>query len=117
MSELVYRSKKAAPLGRVPSLNLAKHIDPYNNIFGMKLNRELNAKECINPNKDRPTVELEATAKHDQYLISHNDYEPGEQKIRKFNPPFNNQSCFGKRTEAAFDGSVVLSTAISTNIC
>jgi hypothetical protein len=107
MSELVYRSKKAAPLGRVPSLNLAKHIDPYNNIFGMKLNRELNARECINPNKDRPTVELETTAKHDQYLISHNDYEPGEQKIRKFNPPFNNQSCFGKRTEAAFDGSEI----------
>jgi hypothetical protein len=75
---MVYRTKKAAPLGRVPSLNLPKHIDPYKNVFGMRLDRGRNAKECINPDKDRPTVELETVDKHDNYVISHQDYEPGK---------------------------------------
>lgn len=106
ISEMVYKSKKSAPLGRVPFLNLPKHIDPYKNTFGMKLNREANAKECINPDKDRPTVELESTAKHDQYVKSHCDYEPGERKSRKFHEPFNDNTRFGVRTEALIDGTM-----------
>ncbi len=107
MAEMVYKTKKSAPLGRVPFLNLPSHIDPYKNTFGMQLKRDNNAKECLNPDKDRPTVELETTDKHDQYIISHKDYEPGERKSRKFKEPFNDMNRFGKKTEAFYDGTMV----------
>lgn len=107
MAEMIYNSKKLTPLGRVPSFTLPKHIDPYKSVFGMKLKYDKNAKECINPDKDRPTVELESTDKHEQYVKSHNDYEPGERKSRRFKEPFNENTRFGARTEALNDGSMV----------
>ncbi len=104
MRESIYREKKTKPLGKVPFINLPKHIDPYTNTFGKPLDMRENAKTCINPDKSRAQVELESTAKHDWYVFSHADYEPGEQKNRLFSKPYDIHSRFGLKTGAVDDG-------------
>ena len=106
MKESIYHDRKTKPLGKVPFVNLPKHIDPYTNVFGKPLDRRENGKTCINPDKSRSTVELETTDKHDWYVFSHADYEPGEQKNRQYSKPFDSvHHRFGLTTGAVDDGA------------
>ena len=107
MAESIYQNKRSAPLGKIPYVNLPKHVDPYTSIFGKKLDMSETAKYCINPDKPRNVVELEATAKHDWYVLSHGDYEPGERKNRQFSSPFDVNTRFGLQTGAFDDGNMV----------
>lgn len=105
MKESIYKDRKEKPLGKVPFINLPKHIDPYDKTFGKPLDMSENGKTCINPDKSRSTVELESTAKHDWYVFSHGDYEPGERKNRLYSKPFDNiHHRFGLKTGAVDDG-------------
>lgn len=104
MSESVYKSKKTMPLGKIPFINLPKHIEPYQDTFGKPLDYSENAKTCINPDKSRKEVELNATDKHDWYVFSHSDYEPGERKNRQYAKPYNVDTRFGLQTGAVDDG-------------
>ena len=104
MNERMYISKKSAPLGRVPKGNLPNTIDPYNFTFGHPSLKSDSAKECISPDKKRHIVELESSDKHDMYVFSHKDFEPGEQKNRIFIKPYDINSRFGVKTYANHDG-------------
>ena len=104
IDERIYKSNKAAPLGKVPFVNLPNHIDPLENIFGRPLVYDNNAKECINPDKSRAITEAESSDKHDYYVFSHADYEPGEQKDRQFKKPYDKDYRFGVKTNAFHDG-------------
>jgi len=104
MSERMYLSKKAKPLGRVPIGVLPNAIDPYAYTCGHPSLKSDSAKECINPDKKKHIVELESSEKHDMYVFSHKDYEPGEQKNRVFHKPYDINSRFGVQSHANHDG-------------
>jgi EF-hand domain-containing family member B len=105
MTEQIYASNKRAPLARVPNRFLPHHIDPYENTFGMQSEKSTGAKECINPDKTRPIVEMEASSCHDNYVFSHKSYEPGEQKNSRFVAPFSaSATTFGLKTPVYYDG-------------
>lgn len=102
--ERPYLSQKSAPLGRVPKGNLPETIDPISFKFGISTEKSESAKECINPDKPRFLVELESSDKHEMYVYSHKDYEPGEQKDRLFSDTFDRYKRFGLTTEFYHDG-------------
>lgn len=106
MNERIYQSKKSAPLGRVPLGNLPAIINPLEARFGVVTNTGESAKEIINPNKPRHQVELETSDKHEMYVFSHKDYEPGEQKDRVFSDTFDRYKRFGVDTKANYDGKM-----------
>lgn len=88
----------------MPVGNLPRHIDPLKHTFGVVTSQNDNARDVVNPNKTRDEVELESSAKHEMYCFSHNDYEPGEQKNRRFLPPFNKNTKYGVTTPVFYDG-------------
>lgn len=104
INERAYLSKRSAPLGRVPLGNLPSRIDPYSTTFGVESKVGDSAKECINPNKARHQVELESSDKHDMYVYSHKDYEPGEQTDRVYSETFDRYKRFGEKTITRYDG-------------
>lgn len=104
MKESIYQDRKTKPLGKVPFINLPKHIEPYETTFGKPLDRSETGKTCINPDKSRSTVEQETTDKHDWYVFSHSDYEPGERKNRQYSKSFTVNHRFGLQTGAVDDG-------------
>ena len=104
MNEKMYITKRTKPLGRVPKGVLPNTIDPYNFTFGHPSLKSDSAKECINPDKKKHIVELESSDKHDMYVFSHKDYEPGEQKNRVFVKPYDTNSRFGVKTLANHNG-------------
>lgn len=106
MSENVYKSKKSVPLGRIPIGNLPSHINRYEFKFGAASNKSDSVKECVNPDKPRHIVELESSNKHDMYVFSHKDYEPGEQRNRLFSETFDKYKRFGHKTNAVNDGGL-----------
>jgi hypothetical protein len=86
--------------------NLPARIDPYEVRFGVASKKGESAKECVNPDKPRHLVELETSNKHDMYVYSHKDYEPGEQKDRLFTDTFDRYKRFGVATKANYDGKL-----------
>ncbi|CAF0827587.1 unnamed protein product [Brachionus calyciflorus] len=104
MKESLYKSHKSAPLGRVPKGNLPSSIDPLSTTFGVNTNKSESAKECVNPDKPRFLVELETSDKHEMYVFSHKDYEPGEQKDRLFSDSFDRYKRFGLTHPVHHDG-------------
>lgn len=113
MSEGIYNSRKTASLGRIPRGNLPDRINPYTTTFGVKSVKSESAKESINPSKLRYQVELESSDKHDMYVYSHQDYEPGEQKDRQFTQAFDRNTRFGAKTDAYYDGRNVKNSLIN----
>lgn len=104
MNERIYSSNHSAPLGRVPVGVVPRHISS-SATFGLPSRRGLDsAKECLNPNKPRHQVELESSDKHDMYVYSHDDYEPGEQIDRVYSSSFDRYKRFGEITNARYDG-------------
>jgi hypothetical protein len=104
LSENLYLSNKSAPLGRIPIGNLPSNIDKYEYKFGRGSNKCDSVKEIVNPDKPRHIVELETSDKHDMYVFSHQDYEPGEQKVRLFKEPFDKTKRFGYQSNTFHDG-------------
>lgn len=107
MSENLYLSNKTKPLSRVPVFNLPRHIDPNTYTFGVETKQLENAKDAVNPDKSRSMVELESSDKHQMYVFSHSDYEPGEQKIRRYHSTFDKNKRFGLTTPVYHDGRMV----------
>jgi hypothetical protein len=103
--ENVYKSKKSAPLGRVArGQSMPLSIDPYKTTFGVHTVKSESAKESVNPERPRYQVEIYASDKHEMYVYSHHDYEPGEQRERNFSNSFDRHKRFGVRTKAHNDG-------------
>lgn len=104
LNERAYKSNRSAPLGRVP-LGLVPPQTAATTIFGMASKCGLeSAKECVNPDKPRHQVELESSDKHEMYVYSHDDYEPGEQVDRVYSKSFDRYGRFGAPTRARYDG-------------
>lgn len=104
MKESIYKSSKSAPLGKVPKGFLPEKIDPLITTFGTSTNKSESVKELVNPGKPRFEVELESSDKHEMYVFSHSDYEPGEQKDRLFSNSFDRYKRFGITTPVYHDG-------------
>lgn len=104
LSENIYATHKLAPLAKIPVGVLPKHIDPLTHTFGIKNVPNDFAREVVNPNKTRDEVELETSYMHEMYCYSHADYEPGEQKNRRFLPPFNKDVRYGHTNRVFHDG-------------
>lgn len=104
MKESIYKSSKSAPLGKVPKGVLPEKIDPLITTFGTSTNKSESIKELVNPGKPRYLVELESSDKHEMYVFSHSDYEPGEQKDRLFSNSFDKFKRFGLTTPVYHDG-------------
>lgn len=104
LSERIYKTNQTKPLGKVPIFNLPESIDPYSHTFGCLTVKNDNAREVVNPNKSRLQVELETNDKRDMYVYSHADYEPGEQKNRRYFQPFSKNDRYGKTTTVYHDG-------------
>ena len=104
MNERAYGSNRSAPLGRVP-LGLVSPQKAATLTFGVASRRGLeSAKECLNPDKPRHEVEIESSDKHEMYVYSHADYEPGEQTDRVYSRSFDRYVRFGVPTKARNDG-------------
>lgn len=57
------------------------------------------AGDMINPKKSSKEVEEESTQKHDQYVKSHEAYEPGEQRKRNYTyQSYDINKCYGVPT-------------------
>ena len=91
-------------MSKIPAGNLPKDIDPLTFTFGLKNHKTDFAKDIVNPNKTRDEVEQENYYKHEMYCFSHNDYEPGEQKNRRFLPPFDKEIRYGHTNRVFHDG-------------
>jgi hypothetical protein len=88
----------------MPAGNLPNTIDRYNHTFGVTTTQDDNARDIVNPAKRRDEVELETSYKHEMYCLSHSDYEPGEQKNRRFLAPFHKNIRFGHTNNVFHDG-------------
>ncbi|XP_036617657.1 EF-hand domain-containing family member B [Trichosurus vulpecula] len=86
--ESIYISNRRAPLGRShdQTQNLPECLDTVNTTFGVPVLRETTARDIVNPPKSSQQVFEEANQGHDLYVVSHNDYDVGEMKNRKYNP-------------------------------
>lgn len=89
------------PLGRAPLGIVPQHT--VSSGLSNKRGHD-SAKECLNPTKARSQVELESSDKHEMYVYSHNDYEPGEQVDRVYSNSFDRYKRFGEVTNARYDG-------------
>ena len=112
VSEAIYLSRKVTPLGQVPIKNLPHTIDRYAHTFGLVSHQSESAKEAINPDKPRNIVELEASQKHSMYVFSHEDYDVGEQKSRRYARSFDRNKTFGLITPVYYDGRAAKNSLI-----
>uniref|UniRef100_A0A669P879 EF-hand domain family member B n=1 Tax=Phasianus colchicus TaxID=9054 RepID=A0A669P879_PHACC len=105
--EAIYFSNREAPLGRShdQSAMLPEGLDITNTTFGTKVIQDTSAGELINPPKTFAEVDKEAREGHDLYVVSHNDYYPGEAINRKYDSPnFNKSYVYGIETPHFEDG-------------
>ncbi|XP_018424752.1 PREDICTED: EF-hand domain-containing family member B [Nanorana parkeri] len=105
--ESIYSSHKRTPLGRShdqtimfpPTMNVNEMI------FGKKNKRGFSAGVLIYPSKDKQELEEEARRGHDIYVVTHNDYDVGEKKDRKYDwTKFRKDRTFGIETPHFNDG-------------
>ncbi|XP_077347528.1 EF-hand domain-containing family member B [Lithobates pipiens] len=105
--ESLYSSRRRTPLGKShdqttafpPTINLSEII------FGRKYERGLSAGVLINPSKSKQDIEEEARKGHEIYVVTHNDYDVGEIKDRKYDwTKFRKDGSFGIETPHFSDG-------------
>ncbi|XP_006859240.1 PREDICTED: EF-hand domain-containing family member B [Chrysochloris asiatica] len=111
--ESIYFSNQRAPLGKChdQTPGLPKGMDIINTTFGRKIIRDLSAREVVNPPKSYEEVFKEGKEGHDLYIVSHNDYNVGEAKNRKYNSShFHRFNLYGAPTPHFNDGRNVAKT-------
>lgn len=65
------------------------------------------ARELVNPPKKYDQVQAEAAEAHDMYVYTHRDFNPGEQKNRKYpSAHYNKMDMFGNPTPHDNAGSM-----------
>ncbi|KAM4705134.1 EF-hand domain-containing family member B [Rhinophrynus dorsalis] len=109
-SESIYSSNKQAPLGKthdqIKALPAAVDLDAVT--FGRRSIRGISASSLINPPKSLQEVEEESQKGHELYLMTHNDYNTGEVRDRKYDlTTFKKDQRFGKRTPHSNNGKNV----------
>ncbi|XP_072108113.1 EF-hand domain-containing family member B isoform X1 [Mobula birostris] len=102
-----YPSHQRAPLGKShdQAPRLPKGLDIYNTTFGKRVVKDTTASELVNPPKTRQQVNEESQRGHPLYIVTHNDYNVGEQVDRKYNwSRISKESAFGIETPYFSDG-------------
>ncbi|XP_072910542.1 EF-hand domain-containing family member B isoform X3 [Hemitrygon akajei] len=102
-----YPSHQRAPLGKShdQAPGLPKGLDIYNTTFGKRVTKDTTARELVNPPKTRQQVNEESQRGHPLYIVTHNDYNVGEQVDRKYNwSRISKESAFGIETPYFSDG-------------
>ncbi|NXF81221.1 EFHB protein, partial [Sclerurus mexicanus] len=112
MKEAIYYTNCEQPLGRThdQSSMLPKGLDIINTTFGVKTIKDIPAGLLVNPPKTFEEVDKEAREGHDLYVVSHEDYYPGEAINRKYNLHFNKSFVYGVETPHFKDGRVTAKT-------
>ncbi|KAM5157314.1 EF-hand domain-containing family member B [Mantella aurantiaca] len=105
--EALYSSHSRTPLGRSHDQTTA--FPPTMSVseitFGRKYERGLSAGALISPSKGKQEVEEEARKGHEIYVVTHNDYDVGEIKDRKYDwTQFRKERSFGIETPHFNDG-------------
>ncbi|XP_051872578.1 EF-hand domain-containing family member B [Pristis pectinata] len=102
-----YPSHRRAPLGKSHNQapGLPKGLDIYNTTFGKRVIKDITAGELVNPPKTRQQIYEESQSGHPLYIVTHNDYNVGEQVDRKYNwSRISKESAFGIETPYFNDG-------------
>ncbi|XP_043922168.1 EF-hand domain-containing family member B [Protopterus annectens] len=105
--EFKYGSHVQMPLGRSheQTTQLPYGMGIYDTTFGRRTIRAMSAREIVNPSKSREEVDKEAQAGHQLYSLTHNDYNVGEIKDRKYDwSKYRRDSTFGMETPHFNDG-------------
>ncbi|XP_078390981.1 EF-hand domain-containing family member B isoform X2 [Cetorhinus maximus] len=108
-----YPSNQRAPLGKShdQAPGLPKGMDIYNTTFGKRRVKAISAGELINPPKTRHQVYEESEKGHPLYVVTHNDYNVGEQRDRKYDwSRHSRYSTFGLETPYFSDGRLTAKT-------
>ncbi|XP_070570083.1 EF-hand domain-containing family member B-like [Ptychodera flava] len=111
--EMLYASKQQAPLGKSydQSPGFPDNLDVANVRFGIKNVFDGSAGELVSPDKTYEQVMTEGNEGHDLYIVTHNDYDVGEKKDRKYDwSRYAKDSRFGVPTPHDNDGRHVKKT-------
>lgn len=110
-AESIYKSKRMAPLGKVPAPIAPVPRRLICGGFGKPTERSGNAGTTVNPPKKAETVYEEDREGHDLYKKTHNDYFVGEQIDRNYMGNWNHSNTvFGVETPHENDGRRVCQT-------
>ncbi|KAM4026931.1 EF-hand domain-containing family member B isoform 2-T2 [Anomaloglossus baeobatrachus] len=105
--ESIYASARQTPLGKSYDQAAAfpANINFNETIFGQKYQRSSSAGVLINPAKSFQDVEEESRRGHDLYVVTHNDYDVGEIRNRKYDwTKYKKGNRFGIATPHFNDG-------------
>ncbi|XP_069816526.1 EF-hand domain-containing family member B isoform X2 [Dendropsophus ebraccatus] len=108
--ESLYSSARRTPLGRSYDQAVAFPADINFNetTFGRKCPRSLSAGVLINPSKSFQEIEEESRKGHDLYVVTHNEYDVGEIRNRKYDwSKYKKDNKFGIETPHFNDGRSV----------
>ncbi|KAM8967084.1 EF-hand domain-containing family member B [Pelodytes ibericus] len=106
-SESLYSSPQRSPLGKPYAKTSAfpASIDPHEITFGKKNIRGLSARTLLNPPKSVQEIVEESKKGHELYVVTHNDYDVGEIRDRKYDwTKYNKDKRFGIETPHYNDG-------------
>nr|XP_033786560.1 EF-hand domain-containing family member B isoform X2 [Geotrypetes seraphini] len=110
--ESIYLSHKEAPVGtshdQIPSFPEGTKV--YELTFGNPSERGIPAGELVNPPKTSKEVHDESEIGHELYIMSHNDYNVGEKKDRKYDWSKCKTDTFGLPTPCFHDGRLTSKT-------
>jgi len=111
-AESIYKSKRMAPLGKVPAPIATVPQKLVTGGFGKPTERSGNAGTTVNPQKSAETVHIEDCEGHDLYKKTHNDYFVGEQIDRNYSGNWSKKGAaiFGVETPHENDGRRVCQT-------
>ncbi|KAE8596682.1 hypothetical protein XENTR_v10016198 [Xenopus tropicalis] len=105
--EAIYTSHQQRPLGKQPDQTkaLPATIDLNEMTFGQKSKRDISASTIINPPKSFQELKEESQKGHQLYVVTHNDYDVGEPKDRKYDcTTYRKNKRFGIETPHFNDG-------------
>ncbi|KAM3928615.1 EF-hand domain-containing family member B [Leptodactylus fuscus] len=105
--ESIYSSARRTPLGRSHDQTVAfpANINFNETSFGRKYQRSLSAGVLINPSKSVQEIEEESHKGHDLYVVTHNEYDVGEIRNRKYDwTKYKKDNRFGIETPHFNDG-------------
>ncbi|XP_072009751.1 EF-hand domain-containing family member B isoform X1 [Engystomops pustulosus] len=105
--ESIYSSVGRSPLGKSYDQSVAfpSSINFTETTFGRKYQRSLSAGVLINPTKSVQEIEEEWHKGHDLYVVTHNDYDVGELRNRKYDwTKYKKDNKFGIETPHFNDG-------------
>ncbi|KAG8442935.1 hypothetical protein GDO86_011665, partial [Hymenochirus boettgeri] len=111
--ESIYISHQQHPLGKQSDQrrSLPATVDLVHNTFGCKSAGGESATSTVNPPKSFKEVEEESQRGHQLYLVSHNDYNVGEQRVRNYDcGTYRKDNRFGTETPHFNDGRHVART-------